>query len=382
MTASNREPAGIYIHIPFCLRKCHYCAFLSGPADEAEREHYVTELLQEIRLRSGEIPEADTVYFGGGTPSLLTPEQIGRILREIRRNHVIAENAEITLEANPATLNGEKLRGYRELGVNRLSVGVQSMDDDRLRLLGRLHTREDVLREYAEARDAGFGNISMDLIFSIPGSTTEDALADLREVIRLAPEHLSWYSLQLEEGTDFFRDYEQGLLREVSDETDRRTYHEGIRLLRENGYEHYEISNFCRPGYRSRHNSKYWSMTPYAGFGIGASSFTGGRRFTNVSDMRQYAELLRRGVLPADETHVNTERDLRTEAVWTGLRRAEGVRFDEITGSKESFEAYFRDVWEDVLRFARNGDLVLTEDRIVLTEQGIDISNRIMALFV
>ncbi len=234
MTTPNK--AGIYIHIPFCVKKCNYCAFLSGPAGPEVRQEYVNHLIKEIRLRSREVPEADTIYFGGGTPSLLTPEQIGRILEEVRSAFRISEDAEVTLEANPGTLTAESLAGYRTAGINRLSMGVQSMDDRRLRYLGRIHTAEEVRRDVKMAREAGFRNINLDLIFAIPGTGVSDALEDLEAIAALEPEHISFYSLQLEEGTSFFRDFEAGKLREVPDETDREMYHRGIQALREKGY--------------------------------------------------------------------------------------------------------------------------------------------------
>ena len=377
----NRKP-GIYIHIPFCLKKCNYCSFLSYPAYDSEREHYIDGLVREIRLRKNEVKEADTIYLGGGTPSILKPVQLERILDEVRRNFNISDGAEVTIEANPSTLTKEKLRSFRSMGVNRLSIGVQSMNDDRLRYLGRTHSRLDVVREYELARRLGFDNISMDLIFSIPGTTMDDALEDLDEVIDLAPDHISFYSLQLEEGTRFFHDFEMGMLQEVSDEEDRETFREGCLMLRMNGYEHYEISNFGTPGHWSRHNHKYWSMVPYVGLGLGASSFTGGRRTVNVCNRKIYADLVRSGSLPFETIHVNSERDNISEAVWTGLRRVEGVRYEDVLGSREAFEEYYSDVWDEVMEFAMRGFLAMSDEAMLLTERGIDISNKIMALFV
>ena len=233
MTTPNK--AGIYIHVPFCVKKCNYCAFLSGPAGPEVRQGDVNHLIEEIRLRSREVPEADTIYFGGGTPSLLTPEQIGHILEEVRKAFRITEGAEVTLEANPGTLTEESLAGYGNAGINRLSMGVQSMDDRRLRYLGRIHTAEEVRRDVKMAREAGFHNINLDLIFAIPGTDVSDAMEDLEAIAALEPEHISFYSLQLEEGTSFFRDFEAGKLREVPDETDREMYHRGIQVLREKG---------------------------------------------------------------------------------------------------------------------------------------------------
>lgn len=380
MTTPNK--AGIYIHIPFCVKKCSYCAFLSGPAGPEVRQEYVNHLVEEIRLRSREVPEADTIYFGGGTPSLLTPEQIGEILEEVRSAFRISEDAEVTLEANPGTLTAESLEGYRKTGINRLSMGVQSMDDRRLRYLGRIHTAEEVRRDVKMAREAGFRNINLDLIFAIPGTDVSDAMEDLESIAALEPEHISFYSLQLEEGTSFFRDFEAGKLREVPDETDREMYHRGIRALREKGYRHYEISNFARPGCESRHNSKYWNMAEYVGLGLGASSYTGHRRTVNETDLKAYSEMLDRGELAFMEIHENSEADDISEAVFTGLRREEGVRYRDVLGSEAAFWEYFREALPEARAYEAGGFLELDDEGLRLTERGIDISNGIMALFV
>lgn len=380
MTTPNK--AGIYIHIPFCVKKCSYCAFLSGPAGPEVRQDYVNHLIEEIRLRSREVPEADTIYFGGGTPSLLTPEQIGEILEEVRSAFRITEDAEVTLEANPGTLTAESLEGYRKTGINRLSMGVQSMDDRRLRYLGRIHTAEEVRRDVKMAREAGFRNINLDLIFAIPGTDVSDAMEDLEAIAALEPEHISFYSLQLEEGTSFFRDFEAGKLREVPDETDREMYHRGIRALREKGYRHYEISNFARPGCESRHNSKYWNMSEYVGLGLGASSYTGHRRTVNETNLKVYSEKLDRGELAFMEIHENSEADDISEAVFTGLRREEGIRYRDILGSEAAFWEYFREALPEARTYEAGGFLELDDEGLRLTERGIDISNGIMALFV
>lgn len=380
MTTPNK--AGIYIHIPFCVKKCNYCAFLSGPAGPEVRQEYVNHLIKEIRLRSREVPEADTIYFGGGTPSLLTPEQVGDILNEVRRAFRITEGAEVTLEANPGTLTEESLAGFRAAGINRLSMGVQSMDDRRLRYLGRIHTAEDVRRDVKLAREAGFHNINLDLIFAIPGTDLSDAMEDLEAIAALEPEHISFYSLQLEEGTSFFRDFEAGKLREVPDETDREMYHRGIQALREKGYRHYEISNFARPGCESRHNSKYWNMAEYVGLGLGASSYTGHRRTVNETDLKAYSETLDRGKLAFMEVHENSEADDISEAVFTGLRREEGVRYRDVLGSEATFWEYFREALPEARAYEAGGFLEMDDEGLRLTERGIDISNGIMALFV
>lgn len=374
--------AGIYIHVPFCLRKCNYCAFLSAPASAECMEQYVQYLLKEIALRQGSIRNVDTVFFGGGTPSLLTGDQIKRVLDTLKETFVIDKDAEITMEANPATLTAESLKAYRAAGINRLSMGVQSFHDDRLKVLGRIHNADDAKREFKLAREAGFDNINIDLMFSIPGSSVTEILEDLQIACELGPEHISFYSLQLEEGTPFFDAFERGELQEIPDDIDREMYHRGCEYLVSQGYEHYEISNFGKSGHWSRHNYKYWCMNEYLGLGLGASSYTGGYRSINVSEMDKYMSALDSEEMPYEENYKNTEADDIAEASFTGLRRAEGILFSEILGSKEAYFGYYKDVVNELLEFERNGYLIIDDEDMRLTERGVDVSNKIMALLV
>ena len=383
---TNKNP-GIYVHIPFCVRKCNYCAFLSGASDEALRERYVKALCEEIRIRARLMSDHahgvfDTIFFGGGTPSLLSNDQVARIISELKANFKIDDEAEITLESNPATLSMERLKGYHDAGVNRLSMGVQSMDDEILKRLGRIHTAHDVIKDVQNAREAGFDNINLDLMFAVPGSSLETTLIDIEAVSRLEPEHISFYSLQLEEGTAFFKEFEMGKLTEVTDEIDRAMYHAGTKILRDKGYEQYEISNFAKRGYESRHNLKYWEMAPYLGLGLGASSFIDNSRAMNVCSLDEYFELTGKGLAPSAEVHENSEHDNVAEAVFTGLRKVEGIRYEDVLGSYEKFWKYYSDVFEEALEYEREGKLVIGEEGMRLTDEGIDISNSIMALFV
>lgn len=383
---TNKNP-GLYVHIPFCVRKCNYCAFLSGASDEALRERYVKALCEEIRIRAMLMSDHergvfDTIFFGGGTPSLLTSAQVARIIDELKMNFDIDSEAEVTLESNPKALSMESLKGYRDAGVNRLSMGVQSMDDDILRRLGRIHTARDVIRDVQNAREAGFDNINLDLMFAVPGSSLETTLIDIEAVSRLEPEHISFYSLQLEEGTAFFKEFEMGKLTEVTDEIDRAMYHAGTKLLKEKGYEHYEISNFAKRGYEARHNLKYWEMAPYLGLGLGASSFIDNSRVMNVCSLDEYFNLTGKGLAPSAEVHENSEHDNVAEAVFTGLRKVEGIRYEDVLGSYDKFWEYYSDVFEEAREYEREGKIVIGEDGMRLTDEGIDISNSIMALFV
>lgn len=406
MTELDKK-TGLYIHSPFCVRKCNYCAFLSFSADEGVRREYAGALMREIELAgrsfSGQI---STIYLGGGTPSVMDVSLLSLIIKKVRQCFDVLPDAEITIEANPGTLGIKdrvvraKLTAYKYMGINRLSMGVQSMDNDRLHMLGRIHTAENVVRDFDIARELGFDNINLDLIFSVPGESTEDALDDAKKIIALGPEHISCYSLQLEEGTPFYEMAERGEITEVADEEDRGTYHRICGLLRSSGYEHYEISNFAREGRRSRHNSLYWNMDDYIGLGLGASGFTGGVRYRNTSDLSTYlayyggqdadvAEWTTER--PLDEIHENTDFDNISEAVFTGLRRTEGITYEEALAAygmspqkdaAEQFWKIFRDAEDEAKRFADQGLLIIDDAGLRLTEEGIDISNSIMSLFV
>ena len=404
------KKTGLYIHIPFCVRKCNYCAFLSFDAETSPRKEYTDALVNEITYRGEQLgqPEIDSVYVGGGTPSVLDISQMRDIMHAVGKSFRVKEGAEITIEANPATLGRKdgvmlaKLQAYRFMGFNRLSMGVQAMDNDRLHYMGRIHTAENVVRDMELIRRKGFDNVNLDLMFSIPGETTEDALSDLERILGLDPEHISCYSLQIEEGTPFGDMAEAGELTEVPDEEDRRTYHEICRVLREAGYEHYEISNFAKPGFRSRHNSLYWDMSDYIGVGLGASGFTDGRRYKNISDIEAYIEAFAklpeegsRIEIPLEEDHLNSSFDNISEAVFTGLRRAEGISYEEAIDAymrcaegpmhedpKAAFWHIFAEAKEEAEDYVRRGLLIIDDKGLKLTEQGIDISNQIMSLFV
>ena len=404
------KKTGLYIHIPFCVRKCNYCAFLSFDAETSPRKEYTDALVNEITYRGEQLgqPEIDSVYVGGGTPSVLDISQMRDIMHAVGKSFRVKEGAEITIEANPATLGRKdgvmlaKLQAYRFMGFNRLSMGVQAMDNDRLHYMGRIHTAENVVRDMELIRRKGFDNVNLDLMFSIPGETTEDALSDLERILGLDPEHISCYSLQIEEGTPFGDMAEAGELTEVPDEEDRRTYHEICRVLREAGYEHYEISNFAKPGFRSRHNSLYWDMSDYIRAGLRASGLTNGRRYKNISDIEAYIEAFAklpeegsRIEIPLEEDHLNSSFDNISEAVFTGLRRAEGISYEEAIDAymrcaegpmhedpKAAFWRIFAEAKEEADDYVRRGLLIIDDKGLKLTEQGIDISNQIMSLFV
>lgn len=374
----------LYIHIPFCVKKCSYCDFLSFPAGREVQRAYVDALLDEIRGEK-ETGDADTIFFGGGTPSLLPAEEIARIMGQIRETWRISTEAEITLEANPGTLTQEKLRLWRQAGINRLSIGLQSSVNEELKTLGRIHTWEEFLEGYHMAREAGFTNINIDQMSALPGQTADSWRHTLERVLALKPEHISAYSLIVEEGTPFYEKYGEDARRRErgesckylpSEETERQMYYDTDTVLKEGGYHRYEISNYALPGKECRHNCGYWRRLPYRGFGLGASSLVQEVRFHNTADLAQY---LRRDFPRMDEEHLTTE-DQMEEFMFLGLRLMSGISEMEF---REKFGRSFTNVYGKVSeKLAAQGLLVWENGRVYLTAAGIDVSNYVLAEFL
>lgn len=363
---------GLYIHIPFCRTKCLYCDFCSFVSrDEQQREAYVGALLREIEARGTKDYSVDTVYFGGGTPSLLSAEQIGRILGEIKESFNVSPDAEITLECNPMTVSdGDKyFKELRALGVNRLSLGVQSAVDGELKLIGRRHSFEDAKATFLAARGAGFENICVDLMLGIPSQTFDSLRASANQVINLAAEHISIYSLQLEEGTPLYRMRERYSL--ADDDTAADMYELVVKMMKDAGYRHYEISNFARGGRESKHNCKYWRLDEYLGLGLAAHSDFGGKRLENTRDMERY---LGGEWLQAESYISNSEREF--EFLMLGFRTADGI-------SKSEFLARFgvdfdEKYGEKMEKFKKMGYFCEKGDALALTESGFEVSNAIL----
>ena len=387
---------GLYLHIPFCVKKCGYCDFLSYPPGEGEKKAYVSLLRKEIRLWKGKTDcPVDSVFFGGGTPSLLEGQELEQILECLRDVFVFEKDCEITLESNPGTLDEEKLRDFKRLGINRLSLGVQSFQDDILRFLGRIHTADQALTQFELARKAGFSNINLDLMFSLPGLSMQGWEKTLRRALSLEPEHLSYYGLILEEGTPFYQAYEEGRLGQEDEELDRRQYWYTVDTLAGRGYRPYEISNAARDGLACRHNLKYWSLSPYLGFGLGAHSYFEGRRMENTRDPRAYQRALEEeralseeGECPdgffcppcVEKLHLNTLREDMEEFMFLGLRKTEGVKLSRF---ERRFGVDFFQVYPDQVKKLKGRGLLAQEgDRLFLTPRGIDISNSVMCEFL
>ena len=367
----------IYIHIPFCIRKCDYCDFLSGPSGPEEQADYVQALLREIQaVEEGEGRSVSSIFIGGGTPSVLDERLLGDILREIRNRFKMEEDAEITIEVNPGTANIGKLQAYREMGINRLSIGLQSPEDRELKILGRIHNYGQFLETYQEARTVGFDNINIDLMSAIPDQTYEGWMKNLRTVAELEPEHISAYSLIVEEGTPFAA----RKLNLPDEDTEYNMYEATAQILKEYGFEQYEISNYARKGRKCRHNVGYWTRQDYLGFGLGASSLYGKERFANTADMKKYLENSKNPEKIREKELSLTREDEMAEFMFLGLRMTKGI-------SKADFQRCFgctiESVYGEVLEKYESMELLLEKDgRIFLSREGIHVSNSIMAEFL
>lgn len=373
------DTLGLYIHVPFCKSKCRYCDFCSFPAPKPHRiEAYLDALCREIEAYGQkEHPYhtdaahrmVDTVYFGGGTPTLLSPSDLARVTEAIRRVFRIANDAEITAECNPATADLDYFRALRAIGFNRLSIGAQSMQSGELKRLGRLHTADDVRKTMADAREAGFDNVSLDLMFGIP-EQTEDSLADtLTAALSLSPDHLSVYGLQIEEGTYFARHQDELPL--PDEETERAMYMQTIDTLSAHGLYPYEISNFARLGRESRHNLRYWKRQDYIGLGLAAHSCMGDLRFANTEALDRYLE----GNSRETEEHVSPH-DILAERVMLGMRLTEGVDFSTLIREHGNEARRYRDA---LASYTTHGLVMKDGDRIAFTKEGAYVSNAILA---
>lgn len=366
---------GIYIHIPFCIRKCPYCDFYSV-TDLSLIPRFVGAVIREIEMTCPPPVKVDTIFFGGGTPSVLTDGRIGGILDAIRRCFCVSADAEITMEVNPGAMDARGLLLFHEAGVNRLSIGIQSFRDAALGFLGRIHSAADGLRTFAAARDAGYDNIGLDLIFGLPGQTLAQWQKDLETAVRLEPEHLSCYQLTYETGTRISVDLEAKKFRALTEAAAARMFDRTGEFLASAGYERYEVSNFAAsPSRRSRHNLKYWTFAPYLGFGPSAHSFAGCRRSWNVRDIGDYLARIAAGKPPTEgEETMDRVREM-TEAVYLGLRLTDGICLAEF---ENRFQAGFSDLFGEVSALLKSKGLIRTENgRCRLTSRGMRFADGI-----
>lgn len=390
MAEKVKKPLALYVHIPFCARKCDYCDFLSVPASEEVKESYVDLLCEEIESEAVRYPDyrVSTVFFGGGTPTALKPEQLKIILCKLKKCFFEdQQNAgtEITLECNPGTVTREDLRKLREAGFNRLSIGLQSAQNEELKRLGRIHTWEDFLETFAFARENGFHNINVDLMSALPGQSVKSYVNTLERVTSLRPEHISAYSLIIEEGTPFYERYgeadrerqEDGADKEhllPDEEEERRMYELTQEILEREGYSRYEISNYALPNRECRHNIVYWRRGEYLGFGSGAASLMENCRFARDGKIEGYEKGLCRNLQQLSLS------DRMEEFMFLGLRMTAGVSAQEF---ENCFRVPMEEIYGKVLEKLENKGLIARqENRIFLTKQGIDVSNRVLAEFL
>lgn len=396
----------IYVHIPFCVRKCSYCDFLSFSCDERTQIEYADALIREINFYGPRNKDyvVSTIYIGGGTPSWLNEDKLVEIMDAIYRNFQVAEDAEISMECNPGTVTAAKLQKYRMAGINRLSIGLQSADNEELKILGRIHTYEQFVKTYELARNAGFANINVDLISGIPYQTAEKFLKTLQKVVWLKPNHISAYSLIIEKGTPFYERYkfdavkqEAGMPTEVLPTEDEvyRIYKMTQEYLAKAGYEQYEISNFAQPGYECTHNVGYWTRQNYLGVGLGAASLLENVRYTNTTDLYAYIddskniqekyfaqedapEVLGNNLL--SYAGVVSRKAQMEEFMFLGLRMNEGVTRERFF---EEFGISIDGIYQNVLEVLKNEELIhVSSGRIALTEKGADLSNYVLAQFL
>lgn len=402
MAGKNKRPLGLYLHFPFCVRKCRYCDFLSFPSDEAGREIYLERLKEEIKARGAIYQDynIETLFIGGGTPSLMTGQQLTELLDTVRASFHVSPVSEWTMECNPGTTDAETLRIYRNAGINRLSFGLQSMNDEELKYLGRIHTAKQFAENYQAARRVGFENINIDLMSALPGQTTASWLDTLNKAAAFEPEHLSAYSLIIEEETPFWDLYgddrsgeanadgiiadggagQQGkaaILTLPDEDSERQMYHLTKRILAEKGYERYEISNYTRKGFECRHNLIYWQRKDYLGLGLGAASMVGNRRFSNVSDMTSYMH----DWSYCQEEILDRKAQIE-ETMFLGLRCTAGVSDRMFT---EKFGQSMMDIYGDIIRkYLSEGFLIYnpSDGRLAFSEAGTDVSNWILSDFL
>ena len=386
MTTEKKE-LELYVHIPFCVQKCLYCDFLSMPVDEPVRRHYVNKLIEEIEKKAENFRayQVTSLFFGGGTPSILPETQITEIMEALQKNFFIKKDAEITIECNPGTLSRQKIAAYKASGINRISLGLQSANNQELKKLGRIHTFEEFLHNYDLVRKSGFDNVNVDVMSALPGQTVSDWEHTLKEVLKLRPEHISAYSLIIEEETHFYQSYavdeqrrEEGEepLFLPDEETERAMYRLTGEMLLEKGYERYEISNYAKKGKECRHNIGYWTRKNYLGLGLGSASLVENVRFSNTSDLKEYLT----GTFEPQEEEVLERKEQMEEFAFLGLRMMKGIsrkRFSQTFGVE--IEAVYGEV---IQRMTKLGLLKQQTGNIFLTEEGISVSNYVMSEFL
>lgn len=373
---------GLYIHIPFCVSKCNYCDFNSFKLNKELKDRYIKDLKKEMILYKDEFREKEitSIFLGGGTPSILESEEIREIFFYIKSNFNIKKDAEITIECNPGTLSKEKLITMKDLGINRLSIGLQATQESHLRYIGRIHTYEEFVKNYKEALDIGFKNINIDLMYALPNQNFDEWKDSLEKIVKLNPSHISAYSLILEEGTKLHDMYEKNEFEMIDEDTDIKMYNYTINYLKDNGYNQYEISNYSKIGFECNHNILYWKCNHYIGLGPGASGYINNYRYNNLESLNDYHEKLLNNEKPIDFIDELTIEDKIQEKIFMGLRMNEGIKFIEF---KDEFDLDFKLRFKDVLKRLKENKLIIEDEfGIKLTQDGREISNSVFIEFM
>lgn len=374
---------GLYLHFPFCISKCPYCDFNSYQLKEDNQiSSYISALYQEITAYSRKLKKSNikTIYLGGGTPTILSGVQIYNILEFCKDKFAIDKNAEITIEANPGTVDGEKIKLLIESGINRLSLGAQSFNNIFLKKLGRIHNAQDIIDSYSLAREIGFSNINIDIMFALPNQTTEDLQATLKKAISLKPDHLSLYNLTIKPGTEYYKEYKRGKLKLPTEDEEFDMYNWAINFLEESGFEHYEIANFARPHKRSMHNLIYWQNKPYLGIGAGAYSFIRGYRYMNYENPARYIKEIMSGKSPINNGEKLSLRKRMIETIILGLRTKDGVSYKKY---KTRFRINLNDTFSKQINKLVNLGLLQKDNyKIKLSNRGIFLANTVFREFV
>lgn len=382
----DKNEIGVYIHIPFCMKKCFYCDFVSYANNEDMIEKYIKALEKEIKIKAEEnkLLKINTIYIGGGTPSFIDSKHIVYIINAIKESFNVKENAEITIEVNPGTVTKNKLEDYIKCGINRISIGLQTTNNELLKQIGRIHTYEQFLETYNLIRMVGFNNINVDLMLALPNQTIKDLEDSLNKVIMLKPEHISVYSLILEEKTKLYDLVESGKLELLDESIERNMYWKVKNILEQNGYKHYEISNFAKQGYESKHNLNCWNQEEYLGMGVAAHSYLNNKRYSNTENLEQYInKLLDEEGIKNDIVTVHEEQtleDKQKEYMLLGLRKIEGIKISDFKNKFVQNPIYiFRKELDKLVK----EDLIQVEDNnIKLTKKGLDLANLVFEEFV
>lgn len=366
---------GIYIHIPFCIKKCDYCDFVSVKINDGLIEEYINDLIKEIEIYSKLISKyvIDSIFIGGGTPSSIDSKFIGKIFEKLYSSFNIDSKAEITIEVNPGTINKKKLEAYKDFGINRISLGAQSLNDKILQNIGRIHNEQDILNTIKLIKLEGFDNINSDLMIGLPEQTLHDVISSLEKIVELNLTHISLYSLIIEEGTKLYKLEQNGKLNLPNEDEERLMYHEAKRLLEKNGYRQYEISNFSKPDFECKHNLKYWTLKPYVGIGLNSHSNIWDYRYWNYSNFKEYHNYLMKGKLPIEnKEYINTISKI-TEFMILGIRLNSGINREEF---KRVFGTDMDYYYKDAIQKNINNGLIFDDGKnIKLTSKGLDLSN-------